>query len=44
MIVAKTHKGKYFGEDIDNQLNWHGKPMKELGEKVMNGIKAKMTN
>lgn len=24
-IIMKTHKGKYFTDLIDNQLNWHGK-------------------
>jgi len=28
MIIAKTMKGKYFGEDISNKVGWHGKPMK----------------
>jgi hypothetical protein len=44
MIIAKTHKGKYFGEEIDNKVGWHGKPMKKLAEKVIGGIKKLIKN
>ena len=36
MIVAKTFKGAYFGEEISNLSGWHGKPMLERTEKICN--------
>jgi transketolase len=27
VIVANTEKGKYFSEEIEGKLNWHGKAL-----------------
>ena len=43
-LIAKTMKGKYFGEEIENLIGWHGKPMKGKTEAVVKGIRAHIVN
>jgi len=42
-IIAKTIKGKYFGLEIENQLNWHGKPLGAKMADVITSIKGMIT-
>lgn len=46
-IISKSHKGKYFLGDIDDQLNWHGKPItkesKQISESIRKLIKVSDT-
>lgn len=42
-IIAKTFKGKYFPE-VENLLNWHGKPMGNKSEGIINNIRGLMKN
>jgi transketolase len=43
-IISKTHKGKFFLEEIDDKLNWHGKPITPKSEKVSEYIKSLIKN
>lgn len=40
VIVSKSHKGKFFLQDIDDQLNWHGKPITSKADSIINSIKS----
>lgn len=42
VIIAKTFKGKDF-PDIEDQLNWHGKPLGDKGEAVIAHLKTLLT-
>jgi transketolase len=42
-IIAQTFKGKYFG-DIENKLNWHGKPITPKSTEVKDHIRSLMKN
>jgi len=44
MIVAKTFKGAYFGKDISDLVGWHGKPMKDLAEKIVPNLQKMIKN
>ena len=44
IILAETTKGKYFGEKIDNQLNWHGKPLGVSSIEIISHIKTLIKN
>ncbi len=37
-------KGKYFGEDIENLIGWHGKPMKGKTEEIVKSIQARIVD
>lgn len=39
-LLAKTHKGKYFPDGIDDGNNWHGKPMGAKTDAVLAALKA----
>lgn len=41
-IIAQTYKGKGF-PDIEDKLNWHGKPLGDKTESVIAAITAKIT-
>jgi transketolase len=43
-IIAKTFKGKYFLNDVENVLNWHGKPMGAKSENIIANLKSLMKN
>lgn len=43
-IISKTFKGKYFMDDIENQLNWHGKPISKESKKVIEHVRSLMKN
>ena len=43
-ILARTHKGKYFGAKIEDQLHWHGKDIGVESEPVMNNLKEQIKN
>merc|ERR1712127_519654 len=38
-LLAKTHKGKFF-PDVDNELNWHGKPLGPKSDAAIAAVKA----
>ena len=38
-IIAQTFKGKYFGEVIEDKLDWHGKDLGEHTDKVIDSLK-----
>lgn len=40
MILAKTFKGKNFGEEVEGTLNWHGKVLGDKAEGVIERLKA----
>jgi transketolase len=40
IIIAKTIKGKGFGNTIENQLDWHGKALGADMETVINILKT----
>ena len=44
MILAKTLKGKYFGEKIENELNWHGKDIGEHSQPVIDHLNEAIKN
>lgn len=41
-IISKTFKGKYFGDDVENKLNWHGKPITAKSENVKKTLRSWM--
>jgi transketolase len=41
-IIAKTFKGKYFMEEIENKMNWHGKALKH--QDVIAHVKSLIKN
>ncbi len=43
-IIAKTMKGKYFTEEIENLMNWHGKPITSKTQKVKAHIQTLIKN
>ncbi len=43
-IIAKTFKGKFFMDDIENKMNWHGKPITPKSQLVKEHIKSLMKN
>jgi transketolase len=43
-IIARTFKGKFFLDDVENHLNWHGKPMGGKSENIISNIKSMMKN
>jgi transketolase len=43
-IVSKTYKGKYFTEEIEDKMNWHGKPITSKSDTVIKHITTLMTN
>ena len=43
-IIAKTFKGKYFLDDVENILNWHGKPMGGKSANIISHLKSFMKN
>jgi transketolase len=43
-ILAQTHKGKYFTEAIDNDPNWHGKPLGKKTEEVVAHVRELIVN
>jgi transketolase len=43
-IISRTSKGKFFLEDIEDKLNWHGKPITPKSEKVSEHLKKLMKN
>ena len=43
-ILAKTFKGKNFTEKIENQLNWHGKPLGNSGQEAIVNIRKLIKN
>lgn len=44
MIIAKTMKGKYFLDEIENQLNWHGKPVTKSSQTIVKHLESLMKN
>jgi len=43
-IIANTFKGKNFTEKIENQLNWHGKPLGSSAAVAIENIKKLIKN
>jgi transketolase len=43
-IISKSSKGKFFMDDIEDKLNWHGKPITPKSEKVCEHIRNLMKN
>ena len=37
-ILAKTYKGRDFGEIIEDKMNWHGKAMGDKTEAVLQNL------
>jgi hypothetical protein len=44
MIVAKTFKGAYFGENISDLVGWHGKPMKDNAKVIIPNLEKMIKN
>ena len=44
VLLAETHKGKYFGGNIDNQLSWHGKPLGTSSAETIAHLKTLIKN
>lgn len=42
VVLCKTFKGKGFPE-IEDQVNWHGKPLGAAGDKIIELLKAQMS-
>lgn len=42
VVLCKTFKGKGFPE-IEDQVNWHGKPLGKAGEKIIELLKSQMS-
>jgi transketolase len=43
-IIAKTLKGKFFVNDIEDKMNWHGKPITPKSQSVKDHLKSLMNN
>jgi transketolase len=43
-IISKSFKGKYFLDDIENKMNWHGKPITTKSNQVIEHLKSLMKN
>jgi transketolase len=43
-IIAKTFKGKFFTDDIENKMNWHGKAITSKSAAVKAHIQSLMKN
>ncbi len=43
-IIAKTLKGKFFVNDIEDKMNWHGKPITPKSQSVKDHLKSLMKN
>lgn len=44
MILGQTTKGKGCGADIDNMMNWHGKPLGAKADGIIANLEAEMAN
>jgi len=44
VIIAKTYKGKNFGEDIEGIMHYHGKPLGDKAEYALNHLKSLIKN
>lgn len=43
-IISKSSKGKFFTDEIEDKLNWHGKPITPKSEKICEHIRKLMKN
>jgi transketolase len=43
-IISKTFKGKYFEGEIEDKMNWHGKPLTSKSAQVIAHVKSLMKN
>jgi len=43
-IIARTFKGKYFLNDVENLMNWHGKPMGGKSADIIAHVRSLMKN
>ena len=43
-IISKSSKGKFFTEEIEDKLNWHGKPITPKSDHVIENIRKLMKN
>jgi transketolase len=43
-IISKSSKGKFFSEEIEDKLNWHGKPITPKSDHVIENIRKLMKN
>ena len=41
-ILAKTYKGRDFGEIIEDKMNWHGKALGAKSAEVLEHLKTKL--
>jgi len=43
-LICKTFKGKHFLGDVEDKLNWHGKPLGATAEKTLAHLKTLISN
>ena len=43
-LISKSFKGKFFENEIEDKLNWHGKPVTPKSSNIISHIKSLMKN